>query len=159
FPVNDIVTEGDVRTRLTLSPAEDEVIDAAMSVARGIKGVGNDEVLALVAAPPGARPAGRRTQGASRLVAARPGRDTFQSESPEGVPQVDLLFAAPVRSRIALEVQAGEATLGRYETTLHFDTARQVRYAQRLELLPGDYRVFFTADERTFPYALHVPEA
>ncbi|MCU1235139.1 MAG: hypothetical protein JWP63_3106 [Candidatus Solibacter sp.] len=157
FPVNDIITEADVRTRLTVSPVENEVLDAAISVARGIKGVGNDEVLALVAAPPGARPRGLRADVTSRVVADRPPMTVFRTLSTEGVPQVDLLFAADVAGRIALEVQEGEATLARYETMLHFGTAKPVRYEQRLQLLPGEYRVFLTADSRTFPYTLAIP--
>ncbi len=156
FPVNDIVTEADIRTRLTLSPAESEVIDAAVSVARGVKGMGNDEVLALVAARPGAVPRSLRAEVSSRMLTDRPPLTVFQTTSPEGVPQVDILLAASVSDRIALEVQEGDATLARYETALHFGTARQVRYEQRLVLLPGEYRLFFTADQRTYPYTLSV---
>ena len=156
FPVNDIVTEADVRTRLTLSPAESEVIDAAISVARGVKGMGNDEVLALVAARPGALPRALRAEVSSRMVADRPPMVAFQTTSPEGVSRVDLMFTASVSDRIAFEVQEGEATLARYETALHFGTSRQVRYEQRLELLPGEYHVFLTLDQRTFPYTLSV---
>ena len=159
FPVNDTITEGDIRTRLTVSPAESEVIDAAVSVARGIKGVGNDEVLALVAAPPGAVRQTLRPAVSSRMLSSadRPPMTVFRSVSPEGVPQVDLLIATTVSDRIALEVQQGDATLARYETTLHFGASRQVRYQHRLELLPGDYRLFFTVDARTFPYTLSIP--
>lgn len=158
FPVNDIVKESDIRTRLTLSPAESEVIDAAVAVARAIKGMGNDEVLALVAARPGALPRSLRAEVSSRMLTDRPPMKVFQTVSADGVPQVDLLFATAVSDRIALEVQEGEATLARYETSLHFGESRQVRYEQRLELLAGEYRVFLTVDARTFPYTLSIPE-
>jgi hypothetical protein len=69
---------------------------------------------------------------------------------------VDILLAASVSERIALEVQEGDATLARFETALHFGVARQVRYEQRLVLLPGEYHLFFTADQRTYPYTLSV---
>jgi hypothetical protein len=157
FPVNDLITEGDIRTRLTLSPAESEVIDAAVSVARGIKGMGNDEVLALVSARPGAVPRVLRPEVSSRVVAERPPMVAFQSTSPEGLPQVDLLFAASVTDRIGFEVQEGDSTLARYETALHFGVSKKIRYEHRLELLPGEYRVFLTVDARTYPYSLTVP--
>jgi hypothetical protein len=157
FPVNDVITEGDIRTRLTVSPAESEVFDAAISVARGVTGAGNDEVLSLVAARPGAVPRALRPEVNSRVIADRPPMTFFRTISSDGVPQVDLLFAASVSGRIGLEVQEGEATLAHYETTLHFGTQRQVRYEQRLELLPGEYRLFFTVDGRTFPYTLSIP--
>jgi hypothetical protein len=157
FPVNDVVTEADIRTRLTLSPAESEVIDAAVAVARGVKGMGNDEVLALVAARPGALPRALRTEVSSRMLTDRPPMTVFQTSSPDGTPRVDLLFTAAVSDRVAFEVQEGEATLAHYETTLKFGMSRQVRYEQRLELLPGEYRVFLTLDQRTYPYTLSIP--
>ncbi len=159
FPVNDTITEGDIRTRLTVPPAESEVLDAAISVARGINGAGNDELLALVAARPGAARHALRPEVNSRVIADRPPTTVFRTISSDGVPQVDLLFATSVSSRIGLEVQEGVATLARFETTLHFGTSRQVRYEQRLELLPGEDRVFFTVDARTFPYTLSIPSS
>jgi hypothetical protein len=121
--------------------------------------MGNDEVLALVAARPGAMPRSLRAEVSSRMLTDRPPLTVLQTTSAEGVPQVDLLLAASVGERIALEVQEAGATLARYETALHFGATRAIRYEQRLVLLPGEYRLFFTMDQRTYPYTLVVTPA
>ena len=159
FGVNDIVTESDIRTRLTLSPAESEVIDAAVAVARGIKGMGNEQILAMVASPARALSRENKARVTARLVTDRPALTTFQSQSADGIPQVDLAIEPVVRNGITLEVQQGNVTLERFETSLHFNGPRQIRYEQRLHLLGGDYRIMVTADGRTYPYSLTVAPA
>ena len=48
FRANDLLTEGDIRNTMNLTPAELEIVDAAMGVAKGIKGTG-----AIVSRVPG----------------------------------------------------------------------------------------------------------
>ena len=156
FGVNDIVTEGDIRTRLTLSPAEEEIADAAMRVARGITGMGNDEILALVSTPSRALSRQVSTEVSARLLTDRPELATFQTKFAEGVAQVDLALEGALRHQIAMEVVESGSSLARYETTVHFTEEKRVRYEHRLLLLPGRYAILFTIDGRTYPYPLLV---
>lgn len=158
FGVNDIITESDIRTRLTPSPAEDEVISAAIGVARGITGMGNAEILALVSSPAKSLSGNIKTRVSSRLIVDRPRLQTFQTVSELGTPQVDLLLDTPLQKTITLEVLAGTTTLSKQETSVQFPTRTQVRYEQRLDLLPGEYRLLFTIDGRSSIYPLTVAE-
>lgn len=156
FGPNDIITEADIRTQLTLPPAEDEVIEAAVGVARGITGVGNDEILGLVSSPWRALRNQPRTIVTSRLIAERPNLLAIQTASRFGAPQVDLLLETSLRQNVGLEVMSGTATVARNEITVRFPAARRVRYEHRLDLLPGEYRLLFTVDGHVYPYPLTV---
>ena len=158
FAVNSIVTEGDIRTRLTLSPAEDEVVTAAIGVARGVTGMGNDEILALVASPRAALSREARTRVRSRFVFTKPELVTFQTTSPEGTPQVDLMLRTKLKNGVKVEVLSDGAAIFRGETSVPFPADRDVAYQQRLDLLPGVYTLVFTVDERAYPYPLNVAE-
>jgi len=47
FGVNDVITPGDIRTKLTVSPVEEEVIEAATGIARGITRKRNEELMVM----------------------------------------------------------------------------------------------------------------
>src|SRR5260370_42576995 len=80
FAVNDLITEGEIRTRLSPPPVEEEVLEAAVGVARGITGAGNDEILGLAMSPAAAIRGEIRTKVSSRLIFAdRPKVFSFQS--------------------------------------------------------------------------------
>ena len=69
FSPNDSITEAGIRTKLTVGPAEDEVITAAVGVSDGIKYSGNDEILAKLTSPRLMLGKPQQTEVLSRLVA------------------------------------------------------------------------------------------
>jgi GWxTD domain-containing protein len=159
FPVNDVITEADIRTRLSPPPAEEEVIEAALGVARGITGVGNDEILGLAMSPASAIRGEIRTKVSSRLVLAsdRPKMLSFQSRQEGGTTVVDLLFETKVKTSIELKLAtASGIQLEDTLTNLGFAESRKVEYQHRLFLLPGAYTVQLVADGVPAPYPLEV---
>ena len=156
FPVNDIVTESDVRTRLTLSPAEDEMIDAATAVVRGVKGGGNEAILALAASPARALAVGERPLVRSRMVTDHPPMVAFVSPREPGQSNVDLQFTVKVQRLVGLQIRYGNVTLGQNETRLPFESETTVNYRQRYALLGGDYTVVLTVDDHVYGYPLRV---
>lgn len=157
FPVNDIVRAADVPNTLNLPPAEMEVVDAATSIARGIIGSGNSEILNMAAAPAYVLRGDPKEHVHTRLLLAeRPRLDTFQSWTPERLPVLDLQIHASVRARIGLAVARAGTTLDEWTTELDFDSATAVAYLHRLFLLPGDYTVVVDVDGIRTPYPLQV---
>jgi hypothetical protein len=129
FPVNDVVTEADIRTRLNLSPVEEEIIE----VARGIKGVGNDEILALAVSPATIR-GETRTKVSSRLVlpSERPQMLSFESPSENGTAVIDLVFDTKVRKSIELKLATATGVLLE-------DTQTSLGFTERDAVLPCGY--------------------
>jgi GWxTD domain-containing protein len=159
FPVNDTVSEADIRNRLNVGPAEDEVIEAALGVARGIKGEANDEILAHATSPSEAIRGMLRTKVTSRLVAGREATSLkmFQSFSSNGTPAVDLLLETTAANSIGLRVSlAAGQVLEQTETGLSFGAAEPLRYQHRLFLLPGEYNADFILDGGTVRFPLKV---
>ncbi len=164
FPVNDSVTESDIRNRLNVGPAEDEVIEAAIGVARGIKGVGNDEILARATAPSDAIRGSLRAKVTSRLIPPRERAQlkTFQSVSMAGTPVVDLMFETRCANVIGLQVSlASGQALEQTETKLGLPSPQAIRYQHRLFLLPGEYKVELVSDGAIsrFPLKVEPPDA
>ena len=158
FGPNDSVTESSIRQNLNVSPAEDEVVSAAVNVATGIKYSGNDEILGRVMSPDLLLGKSQRTDVRSRLILSHPKLDVVQTPSVYGGAQVDLRLETSVAHELDVEVFEGQTPV--YENHLHlrFLKPETVHYTHRLDLLPGPYRVLFTADNRTLPSALEVPE-
>jgi hypothetical protein len=69
--------------------------------------------------------------------------------TPDRIPAVDVTIHATVQGSAGLEVQGVE----KVETKLNFDRPTEISYHQRLYLLPGEWRITFTADgdRTTFP--------
>jgi GWxTD domain-containing protein len=156
FGPNDSVTESDIRKNLTVSPAEDEVVTAAVGVATGIRTTGNDEILGQITAPAEMLSKVQRTEVRSRLIAARPKLDILQTPSPYGGLQVDLRLETSVQHELDIEVIEGAAPLYQNQLHLKFSKPEAVAYTHRLDLLPGSYRVIFTVDGAMFPYPITV---
>jgi len=76
FRANDLLTEGDIRNTMSLTPAETEIVDAALGVSKGIKGLENDSVLARATSPAEALSKSPNFQVSARLVTAS--RPIFQ---------------------------------------------------------------------------------
>ena len=150
FPVNDILSELDIKNNLNLSPAEQEIADAAVAVAKGVTGSGNEEILGLVLAPEVALSRTARPSVTSRLI-ERPTLAIFQTWSSEGVPVIDLLIETPLKTKIGLLVSVEES-----ETTVPSLDGRRIRYQHRLFLLPGTYTLTVNVDNQSFPYPLEV---
>src|SRR5260370_23972841 len=158
FPVNDLITETNIRTRLSPPPAEEELIEAAVGVSRGITGSGNDEILGLAMSPASAIRGEVRTKVSSRLIFAdRPKMFSFESRTQDGFIVVDLFFDSKVKNSIELKLAtAAGIPLEDTQTNLAFTESRKVEYRHRLFLLPGIYTVQLVADGIPTPYPLDV---
>jgi GWxTD domain-containing protein len=157
FGPNDTITESSIRGTLNVSPAEDEVVTASVNVATGIKYSGNDEILGRVMSPD-LLLGKQRTDVKSRLILSHPRLDVVQTPSVYGGAQVDLRLEIAVAHELDVEVLDGQTPV--YENHLHlkFPKPEAVHYTHRLDLLPGSYRLVFTADNRTWPNSLEVPQ-
>ena len=158
FGPNDSISESDIRRKLSLGPAEDEVISAAVSVAHGIKATGNDEILARILSPATMLGKPPLTEVRSRMVTSHPKLDVLQTVSPYGGSQVDLRLDTAAQEQIGLEVISDAATVYQNQLHLKFSQAEPILYTHRLDLLPGTYRLLFTVDGKVHPYAVEVSE-
>lgn len=154
FPINDVITETDVRERLNISPAELDVLEAAMSVGRGIKGSGNSEILYLASSPREMLSRARTASATSRIrfEGERPKLETHQYATANKLPAVDLTFTGTARSSIQLEIR----DLHTFTNALNFDAARPFTYTQRVYLLPGEYTLLVEVDGFKTGYVLNV---
>ena len=162
FGPNDEITEADIRNNLAVSPAEEEVVTAAVNVATGIRDVGNEEILGRVSSPSEIlgikRPDNLRTDVKSRLIVTHPKLDILQTASPYGGSQVDLALNTPVLHELDIVVSQGPITIYQNQLRLKFEQTEDVRYTHRLDLLPGSYRIVFTIDGAAHPYTLDIPD-
>jgi GWxTD domain-containing protein len=153
FRVNDLLSEGDIRNNMNLTPAETEIVDAALGVARGVKGVENEHLIGLATSPEAALSRTAKFRVNSRLLSdvERPVLTTFQSWSEDGVPVIDLSLEARLKTKIGISVSVEES-----ETTVPSFEGKRVRYQHRLTLLPGAYTVVFNIDGLSYPFPLEV---
>jgi GWxTD domain-containing protein len=158
FGPNDELTESDIRKNLSVGPAEDEVISAAVGVASGIKHTGNDELLGRIASPEFMLRKQQQTDVESRFIVSRPRLEMLQSTSSYGGRQVDFVLNTKARREIKLQVLDGAVTIYQNQVHLKFQQAERMQYTHRLDLLPGSYSVVFSLDGKAFPYALMIPE-
>ncbi len=156
FGPNDSLTESDIRKILKVATAEDEVVTAAVAVASGIKGNGNQEILGLVTSPQTLLSRNLKPKVTSRLVASHAQLESLQTPSPYGGMQVDLQFRATAAREIGLEILSADTTLVQNKLQLGFPASKPVEYRHRLDLLPGTYRILFTADGATSAFSLDV---
>jgi GWxTD domain-containing protein len=158
FGPNDEVTENDIRNNLTVPPAEDEVISAAVNIATGIKYSGNDQILGQITSPEAILRRPPETRVTSRLILSKPKLDIVQTPSPFGAAQIDLDLDTSAQKQLDIEVLQETASV--YKNTLHLSFAKStpVAYTHRLDLLPGSYQVMFTIDGRNYAYPLIVKD-
>lgn len=155
FGVNDAVNEQDLLNRVKLSPAELQAVDAAMGVARGIRGSGNSELLYRVSSPAQMIRRNLRETVQSRVFAAasRPQLTGItQYRSADRIPVVELHFQTSVQSKIGLEIPGLESV----ETRLNFAQPSTVTYYHRLYLLPGSWTVTLHSDGQLTLFPFHV---
>ena len=158
FGPNDTITEASIRQNLTTSPTEDEIVTAAVNVAAGITYEANDTILGEITSPLYTLGRPQQTDVQSKFIVARPKLDVFESISGYGGSQVDLRLNVTVARQIDLQVLEGLVTVYRNELHLHLPKPQPVEYTHRLDLLPGSYRVVFTADNKTYAYAVDVKD-
>ena len=156
FRVNDLLTEGDIRNTMNLTPAELEIVDAAMGVAKGIKGMENDAILARATSPETALSRTPNFQVTTKFTtrfttASRPLLSTFQSWSGDGTAAVDFSLQTAVQRTIGMAVSTESTELAVTQLA-----GRRIRYQHRLALLPGTYVVTFTVDGVPWTYPLQV---
>ena len=155
FRHNDLLTEGDVRNTMSLTPAETEIVDAAFGIAKGVKGVENDSLLARAASP--AEALSRKTGfavNARFLTSPRPALTTFQSWSEDVIAAVDLSLEAAVQRSIGISIGT-EST----ELKILGRPGDRIRYQHRLWLLPGSYTLTISIDGVPFSYPVQVSSA
>ena len=170
FGPNDDITEAGIRTNLTVSSAEDEVISAAVNVASGVKYSGNDQILGQITSPMlmlGKQP---QPDAQSRFLVGRPKLAILTAVSPYSgtsgeahvatntATQVDLELTASAQRELDLQVLDGPVAVYRNRLHLKFSGLEPLRYTHRLDLLPGHYRLLFAVDETAYAYMVDVPE-
>ncbi len=158
FGPNDSTNESDIRGVLNVGPAEDEVITASVNVATGIKYSGNEEILGRISSPAEMLGKPPLIEVTSRLITTHPKLDTVQTASAFGGTQADLRLEATAQREIDIEVLEGDITVYQNQVRMKLSKAETVLYTHRLDLLPGSYRLIFTVDGRSFPYALEIPQ-
>ncbi|MBI2685700.1 MAG: GWxTD domain-containing protein [Acidobacteria bacterium] len=145
FPVNDIVTANDIRDRLKFAPGEEEIVDAAAGVARGVTGTGNSEIISRAVSPSHMlRSDNLAAAVSSRFRPAATGVRVIQFRAGE-IPVVDVQLRATAAQSIGLAVEGA----GRGTVPLGYAEAKPVLYTQRFFLLPGSYQLKVLVDGRS----------
>lgn len=154
FPQNDVITEGDILNRLNPSPAELDVVDAALGVAKGVRNSGNSEILYLASSPRAMLSKPRRpdVQSSIRFAMERPNLEWEQLRTENRIPAIDLRFHVKVRGKLKLEVPG----LDSFETNLPDTGLHAAVYRHRLFLLPGRYNIFLEVDGFRTGYVVEV---
>jgi hypothetical protein len=158
FGPNDSLTEAEIRNKLQVSPAEDEVVSAAVNVAAGIRYMGNDEIIGKVSSPAYMLGLPIKAEVKSRFIVAHPQLDIVEAPSHYGGSQVDFGLDVTAQNKVDVEIAEGDLTVYQNHLTLKFSEPASIRYTHRLDLLPGAYRVIFDVDGTHFPYNVTVPE-
>jgi GWxTD domain-containing protein len=158
FGPNDDITETTIRNNLTVPPAEDEVISAAVNVATGIRYEGNDEIMGKISSAAYMLGQPMKADVKSRFIVAHPKLDIFQAASFYGGSQVDLGLEVAAQNKLDVEVLEGDLSVYQNHLNLKFPKSAPIRYTHRLDLLPGVYRLIFDVDGTHFPYSLTVPQ-
>ena len=153
FRANDILTEGDIRNNMNLTPAEIELVDAALGVAKGVKGVENDSIISRASSPAEALSKKNGFAVSSRIVSLHPVLTTFQSWSEDGIASVDLSLETTVQRSIGVSV-----SIENTELSVANSGGRKVRYQHRVALLPGTYTLTIAIDDIPFTYPLQVAQ-
>lgn len=150
FPVNDIITETDVKERLKLSPAEMDVLEAAMGFGKGVK-----SEIQFLATSPREMLSRTRTGAASsrvRFEGERPKLESSQFQTINKIPAIDLTFTGSARNSITVEIRDLES----FTNKLDFESTKPFTYTQRVYLLPGEYTVLVEVDGFRTGYVVHV---
>jgi hypothetical protein len=119
---------------------------------------GNDEIMGKISSPTYMLGQPMKAEVKSRFIVAHPKLDIFQAPSFYGGSQVDLALEVTAQNKLDAEVLEGDSTVYQNQLNLKFPKSAPIRYTDRLDLLPGAYRVIFNVDGTHFPYSLTVHE-
>src|ERR1700722_1249909 len=158
FGPNDDLNEAEIRNSLKVPPAEDEIVSAAVNVAKSIRYEGNDEIIGKISSPAYMLGIPLTAEVKSRFIVDRPKLDALQVTSLYGGSQVDLAFEVTAQHNVDLEILQGDLTVYQNRLNLKFTESASMRYTHRLDLLPGAYRAIFNVDGLSCPYTLTIPE-
>jgi GWxTD domain-containing protein len=149
FSPNDVLSENDIRQQLSVTPAEEPVIEAALGVARGVKDSGNGEILGRASSPERMLRIGEDKRKAlvtsSFAVVPRPEVRVLQYGVGD-VPVTDVEVRATAVASIGLTVVGHGDRLEQSAIPLDLEHAQVVLFTQRLFLLPGDYWLLVNVD-------------
>jgi GWxTD domain-containing protein len=161
FPVNDVITPNDIRARLKTSPAEEEIIEAAVGVARGVTGSENGTILAKAMSVSTMLRAGERSGEAvveSRLNTGAPEIRVIQYWVDREIPVTDVQVRARGAASIAVRVSRAGEMVEQSAVPLSFPEPKTVVFTQRFFLLPGDYQLLVDVDGLKTNRLIHVQE-
>jgi hypothetical protein len=162
FAANDLTTLADIRDKLNTSPGEEEIVEAADGVAYGVKGSGNNEILAIASSP---QHMIRRDSRNVRpdvqtqlILTGTPEVRALQFWADDETPVLDVQVRTQAMNNIGLAVEARGQPTERSSIPLGFCELKTVVYTQRFFLLPGDYSLVVEADGRRTRMSLKVNE-
>jgi len=159
FSPNDVLSENDIRQQLSVTPAEEPAIEAALGVARGVKDSSNGEILGRASAPEHALRLGedkRKPQVSSSFAVVPPPEVRVLQYAVGEVPVADVEVRATAVASIGLTVVGHGDRLEQSAIPLDLEHAQLVRFTQRLFLLPGDYSLLVDVDGRITKQQLQV---
>jgi GWxTD domain-containing protein len=156
FGPNDSTSESDIRKQLTVGPAEDEVVSAAVNVATGVHDSGNQEILGRVSSPMAMLGKPLKTEVISRLIVNHVKIDSLTTASPFGGSQIDVQVGTTAQKEIGIELTAGGVTVYQSVLRLRFSAPEAINYLHRLDLLPGSYTMLLTVDGKVSSSPLDV---
>lgn len=146
FPINDLITPNDVRSRLNVPPTEDEIIEAALGVAKGITGVGNEEILSRALSPAQMLRRDPKTEVRSTFVAGAPSDTRILQFALGEMIVVDIQLRTRAARSVAIEAAYKATRLERTEIPLGHTSPQPVLLIQRLFLPPGQYLLSMEVD-------------
>ncbi|MCX6598049.1 MAG: GWxTD domain-containing protein [Acidobacteria bacterium] len=155
FGINDVITPQDVRTRMNVSPAEDEVLEAALGVAKGITGVGNSEILSRAMSPAEMlRRDPKAVVKSTFSVAEQPDVRIIQFWVDSTIPVTDVQLRTRAVSSLGVTIERRSQAVDRSEIPLGYKEPRPVLFTQRFFLPPGSYSLIVEVDGRrmTMPF-------
>ena len=159
FGVNDVITPQDVRTRLNVSPAEDEVVEAALGVAKGITGVGNSEILSRAMSPAEMlRRDPKAVVKSTFSVAEQPEVRIIQFWVDGTIPVTDVQVRARAVTSLGVAIERRSQLVDRSEIPLGYPAPRPVLLTQRFFLPPGSYSLLVEVDGGRMTLPLRVAE-
>lgn len=150
FPLNDSLNENDIRNRLNLSPAEEEAVEPALRVIRGITGLGNDEVIGIALSPRMALNHPLQPRVRSRLTAAGdlPMIEVRTTIDDRNQRTSDIAVNCTAKAEIRLRLLAGTTVVDDTSTSLAWPQSARLRYLHRFALPDGDYQILAECDGR-----------
>lgn len=145
FGVNDEITANDIRGRLKTSPAEEEIVEAAIGVARGVTGAENGTILAKAMSPSAMVRSSVRTEVLSSFHPLTPEVRVIRF-SVDGYPVIDIQVRTRASRAISLRISRQGETLEESVIPLGYPEPKPVLYTHRFFLPAGEYKLVIDSD-------------